>query len=87
MGRAGTLEDGVTFTMSPSARLACAYASFTFSQRSPSPSASACAAIRPSAPHIDDQSDLTDDKEVILQRCWHLSIQVPQVFCGYITFK
>ena len=44
MCSAGTLEDGVTFTMSPSARLACAYASFTFSQRSPSPSASACAA-------------------------------------------
>ena len=85
MGRAGTLEDGVTFTMSPRARLACAYASFTFSQRSPSPSANACAATGTSAPRIDNQSDLTHDEKIFLQRCWHLSIQITHPFSGYMS--
>lgn len=39
-----TLDDGVTLTMSPRARLASAYAVFTFSHCSPRPSDSACAA-------------------------------------------
>lgn len=38
-----TLDDGVTLTMSPSARLACAYAVLTFSHCSPRPSDSAYA--------------------------------------------